>query len=165
MNAHSKKFGYQDSNKKRAKDSQTGVNPNRTHGLGIWGNPRVVMGVRVDKELKNRFTVIAKAKFSSTCSPIEAFMATIVACSEIGVNFGTTVEVGTIVIERNLRERRKLEVEHEVTEKVLIGCGFVGCKNQAVGKAIWLKCNQEYWLCSAHLRSAKMNPRLWKLIQ
>jgi hypothetical protein len=38
-------------------------------------------------------------------------MATVVSCAENKVNFGNTVEVGTIVIERNLKERRKLIVE------------------------------------------------------
>jgi hypothetical protein len=100
----------------------TGVNPVHTHGLGIWGNLRVVMGVRVDKLLKKRFTEVAKAKFGSTCCPIESFMAGVVGAYnsdlESGVNPSNTVEIGQIIIQRNIRERRKLVVEKEETEQV-----------------------------------------------
>jgi hypothetical protein len=97
-------------------DSQTGVNPKRTHGLGIWGNRRVVMGVRVDEELKKQFVLVSKRVFGSVCNPIESFMATVVACQKSGVNFGTTIDVGKIVITRDLKVRRKLVVEETVTE-------------------------------------------------
>jgi hypothetical protein len=103
-------------------DCMTGVNPVHTHGLGIWGNPRVVMGVRVDKLLKKRFTDVAKAKFGSTCKPIESFMAGIVGAYysdlETGVNPSNTVEIGQIIIQRNLsRERRRL-VETKTSEEI-----------------------------------------------
>jgi len=98
-------------------DSITGVNPARTHGLGIWGNPRVVFGVRVDSELKKRFVLVARRVFGSTCVAVESYMATIVGCIEeaekLGVNPSKTVhiDIGEIKIERNLRERRKLAVQ------------------------------------------------------
>ena len=96
----------------------TGVNPVRTHGFGVWGNARVVMSVRVDGELKKRFKQAAKAKFGSTCNPIECFMAGVVGSYErdlqLGVNPSNTVSIGTIIIQRNLRERRKLVVERDV---------------------------------------------------
>lgn len=107
--------------------SITGVNPKHSHGLGIWGNPRVVMGVRVDSELKKRFNLVARRVFGSVCNPIESFMATVVSCAESGVNFGNTIEVGTIVIERNLRERRSLIVEKaKPTATPDVKCDFCG---------------------------------------
>ena len=110
MTGTSRKHTHPDNNSKHH-DSITEVNRKCNHGLGVWGNPRVVMGVRVDSELKKRFKQVAKRVFGSVCNPIESFMATVVSCAESKVNFGNTVEVGTIVIERNLKERRKLIVE------------------------------------------------------
>jgi len=108
--------------------SITEVNRKSSHGLGVWGNPRVVMGVRVDSELKKRFKLVAKRVFGSVCNPIEAFMATVVSCAESEVNFGNTVEVGTIVIERNLRPRRNLDVQEPkpIEISTVPKCDFCG---------------------------------------
>jgi hypothetical protein len=85
------------------------------------------MGVRVDSEFKKRFNLVAKRVFGSVCNPIESFMATVVSCAESGVNFGNTIEVGTIVIERNLRERRSLVVEKaKPTAVPELKCDFCG---------------------------------------
>ncbi len=91
-------------------DSTTGVNPGRTHGLGVWGNQRVVMSVRVDSELKKQFKSVAKAVYGSTCNPIEAFMATVIGCYETSqpARVYPSLTIGEIRIERSLRERRKL---------------------------------------------------------
>ena len=75
------------------------------------------------------------------------------------------IQIDKIVIERNFRERRKLEVEREFTERIVLGCGFSNCKNEAVGKAIWLKQNQEYPLCLKHLDLAKKNKTSWAVIK
>lgn len=152
-------------------DCNTGVNLNYSHGFGIWGNPRVVMGVRVDEKLKKAFTKVAKAKFGSTCNPIESFMAAIVGLSINQnlneVNLSPTVNIGEIKIERNLRERRKLVVETEETERVVssvVKCGYVDCGEAAVGKAVYLNDNQEYSLCDYHFRKAKDSKRFWKVL-
>jgi hypothetical protein len=143
--------------------SCTGVNPCRTHGFGIWGNPRVVMGVRVDKELKKRFTDVSKRVFGSTCNPIESFMAAIVGVYSndnlVRVNPSNTVNIEKIVIERNLRERRKLEVEG--SEGL---CGVAGCREDAVGRGVWLAKGVEYDLCRVHFLEAKCNPKLWRVL-
>jgi len=147
-------------------DSQTRVNPRRTHGLGIWGNPRVVMGVRVDKKLKLAFTEVAKARFGSTCNPIESFMSTIVGVysNELlaGVNPSATISIGEIKIERNLRERRKLEVDVEPVNEAL-HCGFTGCEEEAI--ALGLYKGVQYRLCFKHLQEAKNNRKVWTVLQ
>jgi hypothetical protein len=96
-------------------DSMTGVYPKHTHGLGVWGNPRVVFSVRVDKGLKKRFTDVSRRVFGSTCNPIESFMATVVGSASDDLRSGVypSITIGEIKIERNLRERRKLDVEPE----------------------------------------------------
>ena len=119
----------------READSITGVNPVRSHGLGIWGNPRAVFGVRVDSELKKRFVSVSRRVFGSTCVAVESYMATIVGCVEqaekLGVNPSKTVsiQIGEIKIERNLRERRRISVE-EVKPIIVatpdVKCDFCG---------------------------------------
>jgi len=148
-------------------DSQTRVNPHRTHGLGIWGNPRVVMGVRVDKKLKKAFTEVAKARFGSTCNPIESFMATIVGVYSneflAGVNPSATVSIGEIKIERNLRERRKLEVDVEPEVDSALKCGFTGCEEEAISLGVYK--GTQYRLCFRHLAEAKANRKAWTVLQ
>lgn len=46
--------------------SNTGVNPIRTHGFGVWGNRRVVMSIRIDEKLKIEATKVLKAVFVTT---------------------------------------------------------------------------------------------------
>ena len=117
-------------------DSMTEVNPKHTHGFGIWGNPRVVVGIRVDKGLYFAFKRVAKAKFGSTCNPVESFMAGVVGSYQSdllnGVNPCNTVNIGEIKIERNLRERRKLTKtvtfkEETETSETVTKCGFRDC--------------------------------------
>jgi len=156
--------------RKRAKlqqlriDSMTGVNPKHTHGFGLWGNERVVMSIRVDKKLKKAFSEASKALFGSTCNPIECYMATIVGLHQNnkmnGVYPRITVDIGTIQIQRNLRERRKLsktvvktETETETIETI-IKCGFKDCNNEAVGKGVF-KSGKERLLCEKHLKIAR----------
>ena len=106
--------------------SITKVNRGSGHGVGCWGNRRVVAGVRVDEGLYSAFKPVAKRIFGSTCRAVEAFMATIVACSGEAVNFGQTVEVKEIRIERNLRARRGL-VSPEVSECITKGFAVNRC--------------------------------------
>jgi len=141
----------------------TGVNPYHTHGLGIWGNPRVVMGIRVDKKLKKRFTEVAKLKFGSTCNPIESFMAGVVGTYlhdlESGVNPCNTVSIGEIRIERNLRERRKMVDDTQVdttinTEREKVE--FSGCV--VCGKVAYVLAFEEKEqnpLCKKHFEGKK----------
>lgn len=91
-------------------DSITVVNRKPRHGVGVWGNRRVVAGVRVDEGLYLAFKPIAKRVFGSTCRAVEAFMAAVVACNNNAVNFGNSVEINEVIIERNLRARRSLVV-------------------------------------------------------
>jgi len=147
-------------------DSNTGVNPVHTHGLGIWGNPRVVMSVRVDSKLKMRFKMASKALFGSTCNPIESWMAGIVGIHQnqkmSGVNPSTTISIGEIKIERNLRERRKLVVDPVFADVPVLHCGFANCENVAVGTGFYK--DTQFRLCSKHLAEAKINGRNWKRV-
>jgi len=125
-------------------------------GFGVWGNRRVVVGIRVDEKLYEAFKPVAKQVFGSVCRPIEAFMASIIATAQTEVNFGQTIEIKEIRIERNLRARRALVVDKPDQ------CGFRGCKQLAVGSGVW-RGEKEYQLCQKHSAEAKVNSD-WKVL-
>lgn len=139
-------------------DSKTGASPARTHGLGIWNNPRVPIGIRVDKELKKQFSSAAQALFGSTCLPIECFMASVIGAfqtyQKLGVSPSATVNIGEIKIERNLRERRKLtrtvtiEEEEEESTVKLNRCEY--CGKESVGRFRYRPTGKIYGLCRHH---------------
>jgi len=142
----------------------TGVNPVRTHGLGVWGNERVVMSVRVDKKLKTAATRVLKAVYGSTCAGIETYLAGLVATYEqegISGVYPSHTGIGTIIIQRNLRERRKLETEtyDGVAERtVSVTCGFNDCTEKAIAEGFYK--GEKYLLCSLHLSEIREN-RFW----
>lgn len=108
--------------------SMTGVNPRRTHGFGVYKGRRVVWSVRVDETLLKQAKPLLRGKFGSDCRGVELWLAGLVATqkgSELtGVSPSNTVEIGTLVIERNIRTRRKIVVEEKMEVKV--SCGFCG---------------------------------------
>lgn len=143
--------------------SVTGVNPIRTHGLGVWGGRRVVVGVRVDEKLYKAFKPVAMLFFGSVCRPIEAFMASVISAQKVGVNPKMTMEIGKLVIERNIRSRRKLLVEEtEVTEKVMVTvtCGHVDCEKVAVGHGVFRE-KLPLPLCDDHFGEAQRSYGQW----
>jgi len=108
--------------KEKHQDSITAVNQEEGHGVGIWGNPRVPMTIRIDKGIKEASKPVLQAIFGSVCLPTETFYASIISAVEAGnlylkdvVNHGNTVgkevkiDIRKIVIERNLRPRRRLQ--------------------------------------------------------
>lgn len=126
----------------------SGVYPRR-HGVGIWGNRRVPMTVRVDEGLKKAFLSFCNRVFGSSCLPFEGMMAgilgAVVEVEKRGVYPSATVplkfDVGKIVIERNFKTRRKfIEEETEVTEKVVV----VDKKSSQLDRVFWGVADQ--WL-------------------
>jgi hypothetical protein len=119
------------------------------------------MGIRVDSELKKQFTAVSKRIFGSTCNPIESFMAAIVATSQTGVNFGNTVNIEKIVIERNLRARRDLEAEvnpdSSVVKDVCVVCG-----RSAFG-VVTRADDSRVFLCKIHYDVAKPKAKSWRV--
>jgi len=139
---------------KPTNDSATEVNPPRNHGVGLWQGRRKVVGIRVDEKLYSAFKPVAQRVFGSVCRPIEAFMASVIAIAESGVNFGETVRIENLHIERNLRSRRKLAIDI---------CGFRGCKEEAVAIGVW-RDMKELRLCEKHLLEAKGKPSEWEIV-
>jgi hypothetical protein len=151
----------------RIDDSLTGVNRVHTHGVGLWGNPRVVFGVRVDKGLKKQFTLASQALFGSTCNPVECFMATIVGMAKHQENFrvnpSLTINGLEIKIERNLRERRKISNEEAKINETskLESCSIPKCGRPAVEIMIYQpkgKTPKEYLVCLIHSTEYTKSP-------
>lgn len=128
----------------------------RTHGFGVYKGRRVPWAVRVDETLLNKAKPVLTAKFGSYCRSVEAWLAGLVATYKgdwtVGVNPSNTVEIGRLVIERNLRARRKMVVEEEVT--VTVTCGHVDCNGEAVGSGVW-RGKQPLPLCADHYHEAE----------
>ena len=149
-------------------DSITGVNPKRTHGLGVYHGERVAWAVRVDKTLLKQAKPILTAKFGSFCRGVESWLAGLVAVEHgkqlVGVNPSNT-SIGKLVIERNVRTRRKLveEQEETMTEKVEVvrtSCGF--CMKDAVGLFQHESGRREF-ACPYHSNLLKDHPK-WSFL-
>lgn len=85
----------------------------------VFNGIRKTVGFKCDTGLYSEFKRVAKAKMGSVCRPLECFMVAFLALNKERVNFGETVRIEHLHIERNLRERRKLEVARvsEVSSK------------------------------------------------
>ena len=147
-------------------DSITGVNPIRTHGFGLYGGRRVVWSVRVDQTLLGEAKPVLRAKFGSDCRGVEAWLAGLVATTKgeqlAGVYPSNTVEIGKLVIERNLRSRRKLVVEEEVTESKVLGCSW--CHKPAVNIVQNKSTGQQAHACEFHSNFLRSQPN-WESVK
>jgi hypothetical protein len=117
-----------------------------------------VVGVRVDESLYLAFKPVAMRIFGSVCHPIESFMATIVALDKHPANFGNTIAVEKIVIERNLRERRRLVVEKDMPAVVPVSkCDF--CSNVPVVASFRHVSGIKKRACGYHAAQLRTHPK------
>lgn len=111
-------------------DSATEVN----YPQNVLSGFRKTFGFKCDTGLAEAFKPVAKRYFGSICRPLECFMLAVLALQKEKVNFGETVRIENLNIQRNLRSRRKLVVEDEVVETVKEPCcGFCGRKPVVTG--------------------------------
>jgi len=146
-------------------DSITGVYPQRTHGFGVYSGARKVWSVRVDETLLKQAKPVLKAKFGSECRGVESWLAGLVATTKgnqlTGVYPSNTVEIGKLVIERNIRSRRRLvEEETEVTETV--GCAW--CHRRAVAVFRNVDSDRSAYACDFHKGFLQQQPS-WQFVE
>ena len=150
-------------------DSKTKVHFSESAVYKYLSGRRKPISIRIDTGLYSAFKPLSKRIYGSTCKAVEIYMITLIEAAENGVHFSDTdkpIHIEKIVIERNLRERRKLEIKDNAEpSEVRISCGFRDCRNEAVGKAIWLENKTEFEVCAFHLAEACSNSKLWKVIQ
>jgi hypothetical protein len=80
-------------------------------------------------------------------------MIAVLALQKEQVNFGQTVVIDRLSIERNLRPRRNLPVDV---------CGFRGCEEPAIASGIWQN-TKPFRLCEKHLQKAKADSKNWRV--
>ena len=82
---------------------------------------RLPISIRINSELYKEFKPISKALYGSSCRAVECLMAAVVLAARNKVHFSNTqqpINIGKIVIERNMRPRRALEYVEETTSEV-----------------------------------------------
>jgi len=134
----------------KTNDSVTRVN----YPQSVFSGTRKTVGFKCDTGLYAAFKPVAKAYFGSVCRPLECFMIAVLALQKERVNFGETIRIEKLNIERNLRPRRNLPYDT---------CGYKDCKEPAVAIGMWRK-EKKFLLCEKHLQEAKSDPENWKLI-
>lgn len=159
---------------KTVKHTQTNFDSNGAvyrpprHGVGLWGNPRVPMTVRVDAKLKKRAKTYLIAKFGSTCRGIEVILAALLKANDIQQDVAvyrqptTSINFEKVVIERNIRTRRKMVVEEEVVEKVVEVAKCFVCGGVAVGEAVY-QSGKQVLVCKKHLIELSKHPK-WRVL-
>ncbi len=81
----------------------------------VLSGVRKTFGFKCDTGLKEAFKPVAKQYFGSICRPLECFMLAVLAIRKEQVNFGETVKIENLHIERNLRSRRRMVIDEEIT--------------------------------------------------
>jgi hypothetical protein len=130
-------------------DSSTGVN----YPQSVFTGVRKTVGFKCDTGLYSAFKPVAKAYFGSICRPLECFMIAVLALKKEQVNFGQTVRIESLNIERNLRPRRNLPADM---------CGFRGCNEPAIASGIWQN-TKTFRLCEKHLKQAETDSKNWRI--
>jgi len=146
---------------KQSTDSTTKV----SYPQSVFSGVRRTKGFKCDTGLYKEFKLAAKAKMGSVCRPLECFMVAFLALNKQRVNFGTTVTIENLAVQRNLRSRRRLVVPLDdsvkaadsagVAESVCDFCGkspVVGFfQNRKVG--VWKR------VCAYHAEDMRQSPK------
>lgn len=142
---------------KQSNDSSTKVHFSEKGAYKYFKGKREPISIRINRGLYSRFKPVAQRVFGSVCRAVEIYMVTIIETAETGVHFSNTeqpINIERIVIERNLRPRRKLAVDV---------CGFSGCDEPVVAVGVW-RGKKEVRLCEKHLLEAKGKPSEWEIV-
>jgi hypothetical protein len=130
---------------------------------------RLPITIRINSDLYRDFKPYGKAVYGSICRSVESFMAACLLTDDEKVHFCHTdngLNIGKIVIERNLRPRRKLEIadSNDGGEGEALGkCHY--CRNPASDRAEYLPTGKIYALCSEHVVSiAYPNRNNWRVL-
>lgn len=151
---------------KKPNDSMTKVNFSEEAAYKYVNGVRATIGFKGDLGIYNRFKQLSKRVYGSTCKAFEIYMISFISAVENGVNFCNTVNPVNveqhIVIERNLRARRKLEFTEdvEVSERV-VSCVVCG---RSVYALVTRKDDSRVGLCRAHFRRERPGLQGWRVV-
>jgi len=156
-------------NQKQTANSITNVNFSDYAAYSYYANQRVICSFRCDEGLWKHAKPIFKRVYGSICRGIEIYLANFIEATERGVYFSHTekpLRIDKIVIERNLRPRRKLEIRKEVTVSEVVEdcCGFRGCSCVPVVATYRnVKSGIQKNVCSYHAKNLHEHPK-WKVV-
>jgi len=147
------------------KDKQSEINASSTevnYPQNVLSGVRKPFGFRCDTGLKEAFKPVAKQYFGSICRPLECFMIALLALQKEQVNFGQTVKIENLHIERNLRSRRRMVIDEEitVTETIEPLCEICN-KKSIVAVFQTVKSGIQKSACSACAKDLRTHPK-WK---
>lgn len=128
----------------------------------VFTGVRKTFGFKCDTGLAEAFKPVAKHYFGSICRPLECFMIAVLALQKEQVNFGETVKIENLHIERNLRSRRRLVIDEEITVAEVMEpcCDF--CNNKpVVGVFQTVKSGIQKRACSIHAKFLRGHSK-WK---
>ena len=126
---------------------------------------RKTFGFKCDTGLKEAFKPVAKQYFGSICRPLECFMLAVLAIQKEQVNFGQTVKIENLHIERNLRSRRRMVVDEEIiiTETIEQLCEI--CKKKPIVAVFQtVKSGIQKSACRTCAKDLRMHPK-WKEVR
>lgn len=157
------------SEKTNKDDSITNVHFSERGAYKYISGQRDPISIRIDRGLYKHFKPLAKRVYGSVCRAIEVYITTLIETVENGVHISNTekpIKIDKIVIERNLRSRRKLELKGD-NDQI---CGFKGCNKKAVARGVYhhsagLKECEEFLLCDKHLLEAEKQNSAWSDLQ
>lgn len=156
-----KNLSKQPKSQLKPNDSKTKVNFSEPSANRYFADRRVVCSFRCDEGLWNEAKPVLKRVYGSVCRGIEVYLTNFIEANEHGVYFSNTekpLHIEKIVIERNLRPRRKLEIRDDPND---LACHY--CGSSAVGNFRYLKTNRVYPLCDFHAK-ANLDSKGWELV-
>ena len=154
-------------NSKQTNDSNTKVYFSDYQAVRYFANQRQVCSFRADSGIWRRYKQLARRVYGSICRGIEIYMVNFIEACERGVYFSNTekpIKFEKVVIERNLRPRRKLEVvDDDVDEGEGVKCCF--CGRSAVGFYQHLSTGEVVPLCEFHSEHLRLNYRFVRWVE
>lgn len=138
-------------------DSSTNVHFSESVAYKYVSGVRKPISSRRDSGLYKRYKQVAKAVYGSVCRADELNMIALIEAAEKGVHFSNTerpIKIEKIVIERNLRSRRALEVLPNIEDGSCSKpcCDFCG-KPGVVGVFKDVKSGVEKKACGYHAKT------------
>ena len=149
-------------------DSITNVHFSERGAYKYLSGVREPIAVRIDTGLYQAFKPVAKRVYGSVCRAIEVYITTLIEATEKGVHFSNTekpINIEKIVIERNVRVRRALEVEEETVVKVVEPCcDFAMCSRRPLVAVFRdVESGIEKKVCSYHASNLREHPK-WQVV-
>lgn len=142
---------------------------------GLFEGPHNHLNFDCPKPLAKLFKEATRHNGTSICKELQKYaLSYVVNYGLEKQSFGSTLSkvlkpkltIENLNFEQYVQSRprrllRRAEVHFSEEKSV---CGFADCKNEAIGRAVWLARNQVYRLCEKHLDAAKQNPKHWKIL-